>query len=252
MTGPARRVDCVVPAYNSEAFIARALDSIAAQTHDAIDTIVADGGSSDGTVAIARAHPLAPRVVELDQATPPATRNAGLAATAAPLIAFLDADDMWLPDKIATQLAFLDANPDHEACVTLARNVWQDDLGEEAAAFEGHWRAGPIAGYATITLLARRSIFQKIGAFREELWFSDATDWFVRVAEAGVKIGLVPEVLVHRRMHRSNLTRRLPDGARDEILNVVKRSRDHRRRDDGVTDFSGLPRFRGANGASDA
>jgi len=73
-----------------------------------------------------------------------------------------------------------------------------------------------------------------VGQFNTALWFTDATDWFLRAAEQGVVMELLPDVLVYHRMHQTNLTRRLASVSRDEFLQSVKASLDRRRPSDGA------------------
>lgn len=100
-------VSVVIPAYNAAATIDETLRSVRAQTHRALEIIVVDDGSSDATAAIADSHAAAdPRVRVIRQANAgvAAARNTGWQAAAADLVAFVDADDLWSPDKIARQL----------------------------------------------------------------------------------------------------------------------------------------------------
>jgi glycosyltransferase involved in cell wall biosynthesis len=239
-------VSCIVPAHNSAAFIGDALDSILAQTHRPLEIIVVDAGSTDATATIA-GRPIAGRhasdirVLEVGDRSPAIARNAGLGAATGEFVAFLDADDLWLPAKTERQLRFMSENPQFDASITLAQNFWPAALSDEESSFDGHRRAQPIAGYASITLLARRTFFDRVGRFREDLWHSDSTEWFIRIGEREEAIGLVSEVLVRRRMHETNLSRRLAGRARGEFLDLIKQSRDRRKQDGGIRPLAGLP-----------
>ena len=105
-------VAVVIPAYNAEGTLAETISSVRNQTHRALDIVVVDDGSKDDTLAIA--HEIAkidPRVRVLKQRNSgvAAARNAGWRSTSADLVAFLDADDLWSPDKIERQLAALES-----------------------------------------------------------------------------------------------------------------------------------------------
>jgi glycosyltransferase involved in cell wall biosynthesis len=110
-------VAVVIPAYNAKAHIASALESIAAQTVRPAELIVVDDASIDGTASIAAAGG-ARVVAQRCNAGPSAARNAGVAASRSPWIAFLDADDRWLPDKLARQWETLERWPDIAFCIT--------------------------------------------------------------------------------------------------------------------------------------
>lgn len=215
-------VTCVVPTFDAEHSLAGALDCLRAQSHRPIEILVADDGSSDGTVALARAAGSPVRVVTQPTAGPAATRNLGIRAASGSFVAFLDPDDRWLPDKLERQLARFAVRPELDCSVTQVRIVWDDPDDPAAVALAGEPRAGVVPGYATPALLARRSAFDRVGLLDETRWFSDATEWFVRAFDAGLVVELLPEPLVERHMHAANLTRRRAADSADEFLDLVR------------------------------
>lgn len=80
-------------------------------------------------------------------------------------------------------------------------------------------------------MLARRSVFDRVGLLDESLWFSDAAEWFLRAAERGTIVELLPDVLVYHRLHGRNLTLRRPRDSADEFLDLVKARLDRGRRE---------------------
>jgi glycosyltransferase involved in cell wall biosynthesis len=114
------RVSVVVPAYNAEATLDETLASVRAQTHQALEIIVVDDGSSDGTRAVASRHAAADarvQVLHQTNAGVAAARNTGWRHARSELIAFVDADDLWAPTKIEKQLAALQAGGDRTGLV---------------------------------------------------------------------------------------------------------------------------------------
>src|SRR3982751_226289 len=101
-------VSVIVPVHNGRAFIADALRGVFDQTHRPIECIVIDDGSTDGTAEVVAAS--APRAVCIRQANAgvSAARNAGAIAASGDLLAFLDADDVWLPEKLTAQIQELE------------------------------------------------------------------------------------------------------------------------------------------------
>jgi glycosyltransferase involved in cell wall biosynthesis len=227
-------ISCVVPTFNAERHITETLQSILAQTYRPIEVIVADDGSTDGTLATVREYGDDVRIVSQSTSGPAATRNLGLNAAHGALVAFLDADDLWHKEKLARQAALFTARPEIDLCLTYAQMFWASDLRHEADAYQDHPRAQPLPGYATTTLLARRALFETVGMFDTNLWFADATDWFIRAADVGAVMEIVPEVLTYHRMHHTNLTRRRSDASRAEFLHVVMGSLRRRRGQDQV------------------
>ncbi|MCG3181676.1 MAG: hypothetical protein BIFFINMI_04075 [Phycisphaerae bacterium] len=222
-------ISVVVPTFNARRFLPEALASILAQTYRPIEVIVADDGSTDGTVELARQWDPPVRVVAQPTAGPAATRNLGAAHAAGPFLAFLDPDDLWMPDKLALQAARFAQRPELDLCVTHVQPFWEEEVRADGLRYADHPRAQPVPGFATTTLLARRSAMDRLGPFDPGLWFSDAVEWFIRAREAGLVIELMDEVLVRHRMHTSNLTRRRPAGSIDEFARVLKASLDRRR-----------------------
>ncbi|MBI3784967.1 MAG: glycosyltransferase [Deltaproteobacteria bacterium] len=214
-------ISCIVPCFNSRAYVAEALDSIFAQTYRPIEVIVADDGSTDGTLEVLRRYPEIAAVTQPDRG-PAATRNLGLRRAAGELVAFLDADDLWHPDKLTRQYQCFVDDPELQYCVTHAQMFWSADLDDERDRLADHPRSHAVPGYATTTLLARRCVFDRIGLFDERLRFGDAVEWFIRASEANLKMMVLDEVLTYHRMHDSNLTRRQSDESRKEFLAIVR------------------------------
>jgi glycosyltransferase involved in cell wall biosynthesis len=112
LTSSALRISVVVPVFNGASFIREALDSILAQTRQVDEIVVVDDGSTDETITIVSSYAAAGvTLLKQQRQGPSAARNRGVAETTGDLIAFLDADDIWMPTKIEKQLAFLLANP---------------------------------------------------------------------------------------------------------------------------------------------
>ena len=222
-------ISCIVPVYNGERYLGEAIQSILAQSYANIELIVADDGSTDRSCAIAREFGKSVTIVTQATAGPAATRNLGLDHATGQWISFLDADDLWHRDKLRLQMNRFQHRQELDFCITHIEMFWDEALRHEASHYREQPRTGAIPGYATTTLLARRNVFERIGTFDATLWFSDATDWFIRGCEAGLIREVIPEVLVYHRMHAGNLTRRRADASRDEFLNIVKASLDRRR-----------------------
>ncbi|NOD88244.1 MULTISPECIES: glycosyltransferase family 2 protein [unclassified Ruegeria] len=104
----------VVPAYNAAATLAETLASLQAQTYDDFEIIIVDDGSQDATSEIARAHQGDTRVRLVGQANRglAGARNTGIAAARGKLVGFCDADDLWMPEKLAAHVHHLKAEPD--------------------------------------------------------------------------------------------------------------------------------------------
>jgi len=225
-----RLISCVVPVYNCERFLSEALDSILAQTYRPLEIIVADDGSSDGTAAVARSYGDQIHYLWQRNAGPWSARNLGLSAVRGEFVGFLDADDLWHSEKLERQSARFRGRPELDLCVTHVQNFWVPELAEEAERLRDHRIAQPVPGYTSVTLLAELALFEMVGPFDSTLQHGADLEWFLRAAEHGAAMELLPDVLVYRRLHENNRSRHLADNSREAVLRILKASLDRRRR----------------------
>ena len=221
-------VSCVIPVFNGERHVREAIDSVLAQTHRPIEIVVVDDGSTDGTADAVRLYGDQVRYAHQANAGPPAARNHGLALARGDFVAFLDADDRWLPEKLAVQLARFAERPELDCCVTHARLFWTDALRAEEALFRAQGRIEQ-PGLAGTTMIARRRAFAAIGGFDTAQKHVATVTWFARARDAGLAVETLPDVLALRRMHEGNLSRQERGDSHDEFLLMFKRTLDRRR-----------------------
>ncbi len=222
-------VTCILPVHNGARFLAEALDSVLEQEGvPDLDVVVVDDGSTDDTPAVLEGYGDRIRVLRQENAGVAAARNAGLAEASADFVAFQDADDIWMPGKLRTQLDCFEENPDLDLCVGFVQNFWMDEVAHERALFEGTDFAAPTAAYGPPLLVARASAFERVGGFDPDLVVGEDNDWFIRAREAGLVEHVVPEVILRRRRHRGSLTRSDP-ASREALLRNMKASLDRRR-----------------------
>ena len=198
----------VIPAKNAAAFIDRALASVQAQSAPALEVVVVDDGSTDATAAICQSRGV--RVVYLSESRgPSAARNCGVAATTAPLIAFLDADDEWMPTHTQELLRIVSLNGVAFAASDAERFGTETGLISHGLSS----RSGldlpdllilenPIIQSA---VMIRRSAFDAAGGYDESLRYSEDYDLWNRLLDFG-RFGYVETATVRRRMHPAQLT----------------------------------------------
>src|SRR2546425_10651809 len=105
-------VSVVIPVYNGEQYLADAIQSVRDQTYQNVEVIVVDDGSTDESADVAKKFGEAIRYVHQSNGGVGKARNTGIAAARGAYLAFLDQDDLWLPDKLAVQVAYLDSHPE--------------------------------------------------------------------------------------------------------------------------------------------
>jgi glycosyltransferase involved in cell wall biosynthesis len=197
-------VSAVLAVYDGERFLAEAIDSILAQTYEPVEVIVVDDGSTDGSAGIARECKQI-RYIFQPHRGHPAALNAGIDASTGEFIAFLDADDLWMPEKLSLQIPYLIEHPDAGHALALLRNFVEP--GAELPPRPTQDLLVSDEALLTVgTLVARRDVFEKVGLFDTDYVHGYDVDWFVRAKEAGVALGIVRETCLLRRIHGRNMS----------------------------------------------
>lgn len=218
-------VNVVIPAFNSAGFIANTLQSAYAQTYKALEIIVVDDGSTDETAALVRASG-ANYIYQQNQGAP-AARNRGLHESNGMFVAFLDSDDIWLPEKIERQMACLNANPDadfvvcHMKACLVPGAAWPGSLQRQ------YYDKNPPA-YLPSGLLIRREVFDLIGDFDPSMLIGDDSDWLFRANDAGVKHQILQDVLLEKTIRPGSLSSDVDETQRSllkQIRESVQRKR---------------------------
>jgi glycosyltransferase involved in cell wall biosynthesis len=217
------RVSVVIPARNAERYLGAALRSVLAQTAGRMEIVVVDDASTDGTAAAAAAFAgdRARCIVLPERRGVAGARNAGVEIATGDYLAFLDADDLWLPERTAVLLGAL-ASQERRA-IALG-HVEQFISPELAPELRGTLAAPPPPGPAYLAggILLRRADFLAVGAFDETLTLGEFIDWFSRARRAGLAEIVVPDIVLRRRIHGANTTLRERAAAGD-YLQVVRR-----------------------------
>jgi len=214
----AAQVSVVVPLHNGRRFIRQAIASIEAQTLQPREVLVIDDGSEDDGAALLAGIP-GLTVIRQDNAGEGAARNHGIRAASQPLIAFLDQDDVWLPEKLALQVTILDRDASIDVVYGLHRLIVDDD----ADWFRRDLLDRPLSARLPGTLLVRRSGFDRVGLFREDLKLGSDVDWTWRASDAGLRFHPLDEEILLRRIHRANASRDMAQFA-DGLLAAAQAS----------------------------
>ena len=221
-------ISCIVPVFNGERYLGEALDSILAQTYRPREIIVVDDGSTDGTAEVAAEYGKRVTYVWQANAGEAAARNLGLNTARGEFAAFLDADDLWHPEKLARQIARFWERPEIDLSFTRFQNFWMPELAAEEKRYQARPLSQPVSAYSICTLLARHTVFEKFGNFPDhDPLRPQNMIWFLRAAERGAVIEILPDVLMYRRLHSANLSRK---NALEDFFPILKAWRDYQRR----------------------
>lgn len=212
MTTP--KLSIIIPTYNRAQYLREAIDSVLSQTYRDFEIIVVDDGSTDNTKEVAKKWELLDKVKYFYQENkgPAAARNRGIKEAMGDYIAFLDADDLWLPEKLEKQVEYLKERPD----VSLVASEFEiiDEVGHSNG-YSQRRKKIPVDGFILkyifqhylllSTIMVKKDTFKTVGLFNEELINAEDTDILLRIAKH-FKIGLLDEYLVKHREHKVSLT----------------------------------------------
>lgn len=197
-------ISVIIPAFNSGDSIGYAIQSVIDQHYEPIEIIVIDDGSTDQTADSVKIFGDKVRYFRQENKGVAAARNKGLEISTGTMITFVDADDIWTENKLKMQLRIFRENPDTDivmGMLTLTESdktkpsetkINKDDIGTFAVQLG--------------TMLIKKSVFDTIGLFDEEMVMSEDIDFMNRVREAGMHIFVHKEIVQRYRLHDRNMT----------------------------------------------
>jgi len=227
-------VSAVIPAYNAADFIQDAIGSVDSQTVSVKEIIVVDDGSTDNTEEVVHGRYPAVRYLKQANKGPAAARNRGVALAKSTWIAFLDADDKWVPEKLAEQIETLKQYP---SVALVASDMAQTDRDFQITEPSVQARHGlknfftKLAGrpvdaalarlmkinfIPTGTVLARRDVILEAGGFPEDIRYGEDLALWAKVA-ARHPTSCLPQVHMLRRQHGDNATQSTEPLLRDLV-----------------------------------
>jgi glycosyltransferase involved in cell wall biosynthesis len=221
------RVSVIITTYNREHLLSASVRSVLEQDFRDLELIIVDDGSTDRTREIAEAFNGRSRYFYQPNGGIGSARNTGIRLSKAPLVAFLDDDNLWVQDKLSRQVAVLDARPDVDVVYGHVEQFYDDEVDDYFRLRHPiKYRRGP-APTATAALI-RRDAFERVGPFLTDIQNGVEIDWQLRAMEANLATTMLPNIVLLRRIHASNSSLTGDDGNRQRLL-ALKRSLDRRR-----------------------
>ena len=221
-------ISVIIPVYNGQKYLVDALVGVQRQTLPPDEIIMVDDGSTDDSWNLMKS--LADdklKVLRQTHAGAAASRNLGIENSRGELIAFLDCDDLWEPEKLELQFNFLQQNPEVEVVSTQFREFYSSDISAAVKA-QTKYKPGVLSGLSNSNIMVKRDVFIRIGLYDPRWQTGELMDWWSRAREGGILKAEIDRVLVSRRLHDNNLGRHAARNRKD-YLGILKASIDRRR-----------------------
>ncbi len=216
------QLSVIIPVYNGERHLAEAIDSVLAQNHRSIEVIIVDDGSTDGSANIANSYGSSIRYYKQPNLGTAAAKNRGTDLACGEYLAFLDADDIWPEDRIRVQLKAFDAHPDVDIVSGYVKQFFSPDMTESVKK-RIHNSTDLIPGHVISAMLIKHQAFFRVGLFETQWKVGADMSWYLRSQEMGLKIMILPDLVLLRRIHESNkgITKRSFINQRAQILKAA-------------------------------
>ncbi|WCT74941.1 glycosyltransferase [Sphingomonas naphthae] len=214
----------IIPVFNGAHFLPQAVQSILAQQYPTAEIIVVDDGSTDDIERVVAALPVEVRFLRQTNAGPASARNRGIRNASGDLIAFLDVDDLWPVDRLASLIAALGEDRD----VAIGRGQLARIDPDDPAAYSFVGNPGEAFPYYIGAALYRREAFTRVGLFDEDMIFGEDQDWYRRAEEVGLGVTRVEQISLIVRRHGANMTHGKSAVEMNE-LRAIKKALERRR-----------------------
>ena len=226
-------ISVVIPTFDRESrMLGAAIESVLAQGVPSLEVVVVDDGSAISAAQVVARYGESVRFHEKENGGIASARNAGVALCKGDLLAFLDSDDLWEPDKLARQIEALGSDAELEAVFGQAEQFY--DSGVDDAFKRRHpIKERIVDAWLSSAMLIRREAFDRVGSFDEDRSISPEVDWFLRAKEAELRIAMLPHVVYRRRIHTTNYNVTDSREGNRARLFALKRGLDRRRTGDG-------------------
>jgi glycosyltransferase involved in cell wall biosynthesis len=221
-----RLVSVIIPVYNGEAFLARALKSAFEQDYAALEVIVVDDGSTDATARITKGWPEARYFYQSNQGHG-AAKNTGIEKSRGEFLAFLDADDWWAPNKLRLQIDFLDAHPQAGYVISHMKTMLEPGV-EAFPGLRPELLQQDSPAFLPSALLVRRTIMSTVGMFDPSFKHGNDSDWFFRAQDMGIPRMILPDVLLFRSIHGKNESNQIKE-MREDMFRLIRASLQRKR-----------------------
>ena len=228
-------ISVVIPVHNGALYLQEAIESVRSQNYSALQIVVIDDGSTDQTAHVAA------QMSDIEysyqaQSGAATARNNGVLQARGKYIAFLDADDLWTSGKLQLQIEILQ-NGGADIVFGQVEQFLSPDCTDENSA---HVPEGIMPAFIPSAMMLRREAFLRVGFFETSWQIGEFIDWFARATERGLTHCAPPQIVLRRRVHRTNqgVSKRQ---FQSDYVRIIKASLDRRRQSQSATSSTRCP-----------
>ncbi len=222
-------VSVIIPVFNAEKYVRDALESVLSQSYKDIELICINDRSTDHSLSVLESFGKKITLINnVNNCGTAESRNKGIRIARGEYLAFIDNDDIWESNKLEVQMNHFRNNPHLDIISCYMQCFISPDISEEIKNIR-HCPPDPMEGYIPSTVIIKRTAFERVGYFESRWKNGESVAWMFKAKDAGLKFGMVDDVLVKRRIHETNKSALDPATSKRDYLRIVKESLDRRR-----------------------
>lgn len=219
-------ISVIIPVYNCDRYLSEAIKSVLNQTYKSLEIIIVDDGSTDKSAEIAKSFGDVIRYEFQSNSGLGATRNKGVELAKGDYLTFLDADDLWTENKLQLQIEAFNHNATLDMVFGNVQQFISPELLEELKA-KIDLSLEFFKGYLAGTMMIKKESFNRVGYFSNNWELGEFIDWYLKAQEKKLQTLILPEILLKRRIHDTNMGIKKKDKLQDYIK-IIKASLDRK------------------------
>ncbi|NEP88739.1 MAG: glycosyltransferase family 2 protein [Okeania sp. SIO2C2] len=221
-------ISIIIPVYNGDRYISEAINSVLQQTYNPIEIIVIDDGSTDKTAEVVKSFGSVLKYFYQENSGTATARNSGISLAKGNFFAFLDADDIWVENKLKIQMEIFNNNPEVDLVFGQVQQFYSPELDENIKK-QIYCNPELMTGYIPSGMIIKRDAFFRVGKFQSQWQQGEFADWYVRATELNLKIINPPNLVAKRRLHKMNKGLQQRQASQSDYLRIIKASLDRKR-----------------------
>lgn len=219
-------ISVIIPVYNCDRYLSEAIKSVLNQTYKPLEIIIVDDGSTDKSAEIAKSFGDVIRYEFQSNSGLGATRNKGVELAKGDYLTFLDADDLWTENKLQLQIEAFNHNATLDMVFGNVQQFISPELLEELKA-KIDLSLEFFKGYLAGTMMIKKESFNRVGYFSNNWELGEFIDWYLKAQEKKLQTLILPEILLKRRIHDTNMGIKKKDKLQDYVK-IIKVSLDRK------------------------